>query len=288
MGDTWADSRSNFIHLLERRNAMKSFKTVTVAFVAIVVLFAHSVAWGQNPKQTSVMIYYGFSMSFPQPCYLYDASVEEKSVVPGSTWGNSKLITSKGRYLTHIAEGTLTYPADPFEHYGSLLDPSVVWNVNFYWDQYLYRPYPGWFHIYGVEHPDNYDKVTGPDPSRNCHGYSTGKDVDLWDFMRLMEDDYTPIEEAGDLVAGAIVGRAGYLNNGNWYSHSIRIDEIDPVFDQGNIVKMKVVRISEKWRDSGVYTKVPNQVFFADAPVELELPTTVSGLGCWRIIEACQ
>ena len=270
----------------------KYFKNTAITLGAFITLLACSTAWGQmgNTNDKWVEITCLFSQTFSIKGGYYDGNVEAASANPGSTWtANPRLVTSKHapnatppvyRFISHFTEGTLVYPLtydDPFGS-GTWLTAEAV---DFYWDYYHYRPYA---HI--PDHPTTYNKVTGPDPSKNCHGYSTRKNVWL-DMTHLLTDDYKCIDEAEDLVSDAVVfGYGTFLNNGQSIDHSIRIDDVVPIYTfvpgQGDVlVKMKVVSISEKFRDSGVYSKVLNQTFNANEEVILDIPSAVGIDKCY-------
>jgi len=270
----------------------KYFKNVAITLVAFIALLANSTAWGQlgNTNDKWLEIICLFSQTFSIKGGYYDGNVEAASANPGSTWTtNPNLVTSKHapnatppvyRFISHYKEGTLAYPLTYDDPFGS-----GTWQtteaVDFYWDYYHYRPYA---HV--PNHPSTYEKVTGPDPSMNCHGYSTEKNVWL-NITYLLADDYQSIDKAKYLVSDAVVfGYGTFLNNGQSIDHSIRIDDVESIYvcvpGKGNeLAEIKVVSISEKFRDSGVYSKVLNQSFDPEKSVKLNIPSAVGIEGCY-------
>jgi len=241
----------------------KYFKNVAITLVTFVVLLANGAAWGQlagNPRPTSTEIYVmveGGMYTFYQGCSFYNAVTED-----GTTWDDYvNLMTSKGlfpRFISHIAVGTLNYPASvPYHSYYTGPPIPVVPAVYAYWD-------------YQLNSYNHYDEMlSGPDPSMNCHGYATEKNAWI-SIPELIVDDYKHYNIAAYLVDGAII----YDYN---YDHSTKIDEVAVTVNANGDPVMKVVSISEKYRDSQTYKKVLNQQFLLGAPVCLsDLPVTAS------------
>jgi len=255
------------------------FKIVATTLVAFAVLLTNSTAWGQlvSPRDISVSIgyistdcythtgYYSGGTTgyfadwihfFPRTCTYYDGNVANT----GNTWNNSNLITSKGRYLSHIEPGTLTHPPSPYEY---------TTGTSPYHTDHVLNDVPAVIEAYWRNNGySSYTKVSGPDPSRNCHGYSTGKNVWLDDFKKLMDDDYSYIKRAEFLWSGAIVGAQVFGPGGfPYYDHSIRIDGVDL---SNSPLSFKIVSIREKCRDSGMYEKIINKTFRFGIDVELD------------------
>jgi len=237
----------------------KYFKNVAITLVTFVVLLANGAAWGQNPIPATVPIYYTcdnqWRYSFPLSCQVYDGNVEAASANPGSTWtADPNFVTSKHapnatppvyRFLSHIKPGTLVHP--PSSYLYSVGTPpndtlyyidNVISAVAQYWND---DPY------------SSYSWVSGPDPSMNCHGYSTGKNVWLNDFQKLVDDDYSHTKNPLLLWSGVIVGAQDSDND-----HSIRL-EVDT---SNSPLSFKVVSVNEKCRDSGVYKLIINKTFW--------------------------
>ncbi|MDR0328112.1 MAG: hypothetical protein LBI05_07455 [Planctomycetaceae bacterium] len=189
---------------------------------------------------------YSADVFFYRSCDYYDANKELMHVSPakpGDTWTtNPNLVTSEHkpnasppvyRFLSHIKEGTLTYPPSPFTYYGHTFD--VVSSVDAYWNAFYSSAY--------------YDKVSGPDPSMNCHGYTTGKNVWLDDCPRLLADDYVFSLFASALANNAIAATNGFSGPYGG-DHSVKIDQVTPTAGQ---LGTMITKISEKCRDSGIY-----------------------------------
>lgn len=247
-----------------------SFNIVTVALVAFIGLFTANVVRGQNPRTIDVKINVriaGEDYYFFRPCHYYDAGIEG-----GSTWINGNLVTRGNKYLSHIAvggtiiivDGTLittqglTYP-NSISHNGQNYATASV--VNAYWKHHVYRDYD--------------EELTGADPSKNCHGYSTGKGVWLDDFTTLMADDYDYCLFGIDLTSGAIVGTSGF----GYGDHSILVESVTPT---GNPLVKRVVSISEKCRDSGVYRAYIDQPVAWYEIVEIDVPLGDSLSGFYK------
>ena len=159
------------------------------------------------------------------------------------------LVTSKHslpnnpRYLVHAVPGSLTYPSwVPYNGQNHATVPAV--------DRYREH------HLYG-----SYTKVSGANPSMNCHGYSTGTNVWLDDFRKLVNDDWHKRDMVADLVPGAAYGTN---------AHSIKINGIAWEYENNSNVRYTVF-IAEKWRDSGIYSTFFSKRVKQNPEVELNL-----------------
>ena len=265
---------------MSKSNNLKPFLSVAVSLALFASMFTSSVAWGQNPQERSTDIHMRIQLAtggwldvvWSVPIDYYNGWAER-----GTTWSNTNLVTSKHdplnnpRYLSHIRVGSLAYPNSiTVSRHGLIFfldNAAIMAAVDEYWD----------YHVYG-SYEKTWDPATtyGADPSKNCHGYSTGKGVWLDDFEVLMQDDYLDLSRAQYLIPGAIIG-----DN----RHSIKINEVCSALSP---FSFKIVSISEKYRDSGIYKKVINQTFFWNDPVRLHnppnavLPTAAGYQGFYR------
>jgi len=245
------------------------FKTVTVALFVFAVFLPGSIAWGQNPvphKEWVVDVRVLVSStgavyantSFPIYADCYYAS-EEKD---GTTWDDAQYTTSKHnhdsnpRYLSHFAVGGLKYPDSVTVRHNrgtsKLINrAAIIAAVDRYWEHRLYRR-------------SAYNKVSSADPSMNCHGYSTGKSVVMVSdsFQKLVTDDWTKYFLVADLPPE---GGAVYGND----SHSIKID--GATWESVDAGEQYKVAISEKFRDSGVYTTSFKKKIHSNGEIELVL-----------------
>ena len=238
---------------------------VIVALLSFTTFLTCSTAWGQQQPtpNVGVKIYFrgdNVDGSATCLCSIYTAS----SGNPLTTSKHS--LPNNPRYLEHVAPGSLSYPeyGVPIYHpypvgYKTYTDVPAV--IDAFWEYYFYGDYD--------------EKISGADPSKNCHGYSTGTDVWLNDFTKLMSDDYTYYLFSYDLADGAIVGASSF----GYGDHSIKIDTVVPaVSPMGKIV----TSISEKCRDSGCYRAYLNQKIDWYESVKLNVPLGGSFQGFWK------
>jgi hypothetical protein len=238
-----------------------SFKSVTVALFAFAVLFAGSVAWSQgggtitiNPTAKRIginslvsipgvgTIYHGF---YSDQCNYWSAA---ENVISGAPFGLGPLynkFSGKGNPLANAETGGLSYPPSVVVPHNGLSHtvPFSTSNVDAYW-KYV---------IYG-----SYGQIGTASLSQNCHGYSTGVNYWLDSFQTLVNDDWTKCFLVGDLPqnGGAVYGGDG---------HSIRIDGVTRTW------ATYTVAISEKNRDSAIYTTSFSRTGNSSSEVELEM-----------------
>ena len=232
---------------MSNKTNQNSFKTVTVAFLVLAILLSSGIAWGQsggtitvNPAVEPVQIHalvllpgaskktYVSVNSAPCNHWKADGAVIGDPYI-ATMFGNwNGKITNAGTPLSNVETGGLSYPSSITVPSGGWVPHTVNFsasNVDDFWE----------YAIYG-----GYGKTSGASLSQNCHGHSTGAGYWLDDFKRLVDDDWTKYDRVGDLDSGAVYGDDG---------HSIRIDDVAITGTTYEITT------SEKYRDSGVYTR---------------------------------
>ena len=261
---------SNTKEKIMRRNICRnSFKSV---IVVLAVVLATDAAKTQPPVPVpTASIYTRISnpelptVTLPgDPPSEWTPYVDVGRLVPIERFPRDKIVGRNPNSYTQTSNLPLDYTVVPgyVDTDGKAIDPV---DVDRYWDH----------HKYG-----DYDKTwdpavtTGADPSMNCHGYSTEKNIWLEDFTYLMDDDYVYHLLPYNLADGAIAGHSGpvyFIGGGYAYvDHSIKIEKV-----QLTVVPLggKITKISEKFRDSGVYEAITNLQFDSVSVVEFSLPS---------------
>jgi len=266
---------------MPRNFNLKSFKTVAFSLFAFAMLFSSDIVCGQQPNPyVGIVIYIragNENSSVTRTCSVYTAS------------SGNPLITSKHnlpnnpRYLVHVAPGSLTYPDSAWVYHphpiGFKEYTDVPALVDARWEHEKYNLCTSGQCTGSPSAMCNgYHRDGTADPSKNCHGYSTGKNVWLNDFQKLVDDDWTKYFYTTNLPD---LGGAVYGNDTN-PDHSIKIDGVT-----SKIVNLcdllYTVKISEKHRDSAIYKSAfaKTVVGQSSGEVQLNMKNFAGGIDIW-------
>lgn len=217
---------------------LNPFKTVAVTFVAFAVVFANNVI---NPVLGAETIF--ARIGTVDICRDLPCSYSSSNASYVTSKHNLTSTPPNPRYLSHIVPGSLTFPS------------SITYNGQ----DYAVAPAVGAFWRYHV-YPAPYTVVSyNGDPSQNCHGYSTGWGIWYENFQDVVDDDWQKCVHWGDLDGGAVYG------NGE---HSVRIDEVILTLNNGI---QYTVTTTEKFSESGVYSRSFSKIVVPDPEVALDL-----------------